>query len=490
MHVVQLKVRRPCNILFPIFATHTQNEKMQPILATDWSLFIGRFHPLVVHLPIGLLLLAAVLEWAPKDRFATAARLGWITGGISAALAVGCGWLLAGEGGYGAGLGWHRWLGVLTMVMGLGGVYFIRRFPDLRRWYGLATLLLVTVTGHLGGKLTHGERYLWEHAPAFVQKIAGVDPNRDTGPDLSLADPDSVGLYATFIRPVLDQKCVQCHNADKTNGGLRFDSLHYIREGGDGGPLFVAGNALESEWLRRVTLPRSHAKAMPPKGDPLTYTEIRLLAWWIDQGADPDTCIGALVVPEDIKALLQRDYQFETRKRPYVERLQLAPVDPAALEQLKAAGWAVQPVARNSGALKLGISPGKLLSEGAFGLLEPVAKNIVWVDLEGAEISNEQLSILGKMPNLVQLRLQKSTVTDEGIRQLVGLKRLESLNVYETRITDAALPYLEGLLTLQRLYLWQTQTTEAGVAALRAKRPGLDVDMGTQLVVEAAEKNE
>ncbi len=458
---------------------------MQLILATDWNLFIGRFHPLVVHLPIGLLLLAAVLEWAPKERFATAARLSWITGGASAALAVICGWLLADDGGYGAGLGWHRWLGVLTMVMGLGGVYFIGRFPDWGRWYGLATLLLVTVTGHLGGKLTHGELYLWEHAPAFVQKIAGVDPDRNTATDLSLADPDSVGLYATFIRPALDQKCVSCHNAGKTNGGLRLDSLHYIQEGGDGGPLFAAGNALESEWLRRVTLPRSHAKAMPPKGDPLSYTEIRLLAWWIDQGADPDTCVGEMEVPEDIKTLLQRDFKFETRKRPYVERLKLTPADNAVLEQLKTAGWAVQPVAQNSGAIKLGITPGKSLAENAFALLEPAAKNIVWIDLEGAELHNDHLSTLGKLPNLVQLRLQKTNVTDEGIRQLAGLKRLESLNLYATKITDAALPHLEGLPALQRLYLWQTETTEAGVAALRAKRPGLDVDTGGQLVVEA-----
>lgn len=453
---------------------------MPLLLSADWGLFFGRFHPLVVHLPIGLLLLAAVLEWAPKARFGPAARLGWITGGITAVVAVICGWLLAGEGGYGSDLGWHRWLGVITMVLGLGGVWFTGRFPDKARWYGLATLVLVTLTGHLGGKLTHGEQYLWQYAPSFIQKLAGANTSEDNKADLSLADPDSVGVYVTFIRPVLDRKCVQCHGTDKQNGSLRLDSLQYLQKGGESGPLYTAGQAMESEWLHRVTLPRSNSKAMPPSGEPLSYAEIRLLAWWVDQGADPDTCVGQLAVPDDIKALLMRDYRFDTRKRPYAERLQVAAANPGDLKKLEEAGWKVHAVAQNSGAIRLGMMPGMELSDAAFQSLGPVTENVVWLDLEGAQLPENAMETIGKLPNLVQLRLQQSNITDEGIARLSHLRHLESLNLYGTQVTDAVLTPIEGFPALKRLYLWQTQTTKEGVEMLRKQRPDLEVDTGVE----------
>lgn len=83
---------------------------------SNFGLFIGRFHIILLHLPIGFLLLLAGLELAARlPRFRNAnASAGYILvlAAPASVLTAGCGWLLAGSGGYDAQLlFWHRWLG-------------------------------------------------------------------------------------------------------------------------------------------------------------------------------------------------------------------------------------------------------------------------------------------------------------------------------------------------------------------------------------------
>ena len=77
---------------------------------------IGKFHPLFVHLPIGFLILLAILEWLalrPQwKELATANRVILLLSIPVSIASVICGWLLAESGSYDAtALFWHRWLG-------------------------------------------------------------------------------------------------------------------------------------------------------------------------------------------------------------------------------------------------------------------------------------------------------------------------------------------------------------------------------------------
>ncbi|MDW8309326.1 MAG: DUF2231 domain-containing protein, partial [Verrucomicrobiales bacterium] len=103
-------------------------------------LWLGRLHPLLVHLPIGFLILLAILECAAgttRFRAAAAARpLVLVASMLSALVAAACGWLLAREGDYAPGaLAWHRWLGtaLVPAVLVLGA---LGRTPGLayRLW--------------------------------------------------------------------------------------------------------------------------------------------------------------------------------------------------------------------------------------------------------------------------------------------------------------------------------------------------------------------
>jgi hypothetical protein len=132
-------------------------------------LWLGRFHLLLVHFPIALLIAAALGEsWCALRRVrapSQAVRFCLWLGAVAAVPTVGLGWLHA-QGGYGAGspglLALHRWLGTATGLWAVATAVLGERDErgGVRSWR-VRTLvfvgaLLVGLTGHFGGALVHG----------------------------------------------------------------------------------------------------------------------------------------------------------------------------------------------------------------------------------------------------------------------------------------------------------------------------------------------
>lgn len=91
--------------------------------------------------------------------------------------------------------------------------------------------------------------------------------------------------YARDIQPLLQQRCLGCHNGDKQRGGLRLDRANAALKGGESlGPAIVPGKS-ETSPLIRVVAGLEDGFTMPPEGPTLTAKEIGLLRAWIDQGA-------------------------------------------------------------------------------------------------------------------------------------------------------------------------------------------------------------
>jgi uncharacterized membrane protein len=134
---------------------------------------VGRLHPLIVHFPIALVILAAAAEGAAAAtgdwRWRTLAVINLRAGASFAVAAVIAGWRLASAPGVDSTplLEWHRWLGAIAAVLAATAALATFRgerppSPDL--WIYRIGLFcagtLVAVTGHLGGLLVWGADFL------------------------------------------------------------------------------------------------------------------------------------------------------------------------------------------------------------------------------------------------------------------------------------------------------------------------------------------
>ncbi len=99
------------------------------------------------------------------------------------------------------------------------------------------------------------------------------------------APGDDAVDFTGQIRPILERHCVKCHGATTQKNGLRLDVRDAAFNGGDNGPVIVAGKSGRSELLRRVTSSDPEER-MPPEKPQLEAGDVDLLSRWIDSGAD------------------------------------------------------------------------------------------------------------------------------------------------------------------------------------------------------------
>jgi uncharacterized membrane protein len=454
------------------------------MIALEFSTFLGRFHPLFVHLPIGFLFLAILLEWYEKfkktEKQSRLVPIAWFLGGVSAAGAALSGWLLADTGLYEEDqLFAHRWLGIGLVVVSFVG-WWIKSRPEkhtklIHNGFNILLLALLFIEGHKGGNLTHGEEYLVEYAPESIQGILGVSKAKDSLPELG--NPDSVLVYHDLIAPIFESKCVACHSDEVRRGGLNMASADSLQVGGEDGPVIAQGNPAESELFRRITLPQKSIKFMPPTDNVLTYDEIKTVEWWIEQGASFEDPVSALEVAENMKPVLLRRYGLNTEPRPWYETVQLPPLDSIQISALQESGFTVKSLGAENPLLDIKYS-GTDLTQEQLAALEKVKDYVTWLSLARTNVKNEWLSVVSKFPNLTRLQLEKTAISDEGVTYLSGLKHLEALNLYGTNVTDSCLADLQKLEGLKRVYLWGTKVTNASAKSLQEGKETLEVIIG------------
>src|SRR5262249_25296393 len=80
-------------------------------------------------------------------------------------------------------------------------------------------------------------------------------------------DPAGIEFFETAIRPVLADRCFQCHGSsvEEPKGGLVLETREGILNGGDSGPVIVPGDP-EASLLIKAIRYRDKALRMPPKG--------------------------------------------------------------------------------------------------------------------------------------------------------------------------------------------------------------------------------
>ena len=266
----------------------------------EWSSFLGPFHIVMLHFPIGFMAITVLLElWALRRPSEGARQAVDFTLGLTVLvswLVSGLGYLRASRGEYDSNVVyWHTVFGLaFAAVATLTWFLHHRAVPQpgrvgLRRSYrglmGLSLVLLV-LAAHEGGTLTHGARFLTAGAPPIVgQLLAQMEPGATPEPAAATASAGSV--FQDQIEPVLAKKCFSCHGPEKQKGKLRLDVRSAALAAGQSGePAIVPGTPLKSRLVATVLLPADHDEVMPPAGkEPLTPEEIVRLIHWIQSGA-------------------------------------------------------------------------------------------------------------------------------------------------------------------------------------------------------------
>lgn len=404
--------------------------------------FIGRFHPLIVHLPIALILLVPLLEVAglrqPLGHLRQAAGIILGLAAASALAATALGWLLAWSGGYrGPLVTRHLWGGVLLSASCLICCGLRMRVPAGRIYPValLATVLLMAWTSHQGASLTHGTNYLTQYMPAPFRDWLSLSP----------AAGSERTFYGARVQPILENNCVTCHNPNKHTGDLQLDSYAALLKGGKHGAVVKPGDPKASEMYVRITLPPSDKHFMPTDGKPpLSPQAVKIIELWIAAGASPTLRVEAikgapaLLGPPPI-VVLAPDY------RPRLERIR-------ALES--ALGVRLLPrsqIATDGLVLRTASAPERC-TDSALASLKPISDLIVDAEMARTPVTDAGLAAVATWANLRLLDLSHTAITSKGLGPIARLKHLESINLTETSADPASIAQLSRMPTLKHIY--------------------------------------
>lgn len=447
--------------------------------------FIGRFHPLLVHLPIGILLFTIVLQWlSAKEKWAALQAvipLGYLLGAASAIVSCITGYLLGSAGEYDETvLNLHQWMGILTAFTSLAAYLFSKnKQGQTLKYIAWAILILVSITGHLGGTLTHGEGYLTKAFSANNTDTLSVPK--------VLTNAQEAIVYADIIEPILKEKCYSCHAASKQKGGLRLDNPDWVVKGGKNGPVLKPNNAIGSELYHRVILDPLEEKHMPPKGKPqVTEKERILLEWWIANGGDFKKQCKQLEQTAAIKQALSSLEQQTAKIATDLPKEEVPEAPMASINLLRSKGVTILPVAQNSHYLSANFVNLTQLDAPVLEALTSLKQQLLWLKMSKMEMASADWKKLNALTNLRKLDLSYSNINQEGITAIAALKQLVYLNLVGTNNSGTALLSLKELTSLRELYLSGTKIPSADFESLKKTLTKTNIDTGGYQVATLA----
>jgi uncharacterized membrane protein len=462
---------------------------------------IGHLHPLIVHLPIGILIFAyvmMVLQQFQKIEMNAAIDLALLLGAISSIIACVAGWFLAQSGDYETdAIFKHQWTGISTAILGILA-YFLKNY----RWIlATTTIIVLSVTGHFGGNLTHGEGYLFT---SKSKTSATIDSTKITTFDFidstKTANQTKVQksfVYRDKIVPILKAKCYNCHSATKKKSGLRLDSEDFIKKGGKNGHILSIGNPNKSTLFKHLILPEDDDKHMPPKGKTqLTKNEISLIHFWIKKGAsfeeEIDTISNTttsiqtpnLVIPntqisaEIITDISNKENESIKNSESKLLTKNVEEITPTVLEKLKQHNIVVTYLGKGTNYISANFVNVRNYQPSLLNNLESVNSQLVRLRLSNQPINDEAIKKITNFKNLMWLNLENTAISDVSLENLKALPNLEQLNLYGTNITDKGLEALIKYPSLKVIYLWQTKVSKSGIEQLKKALPKLQIETG------------
>jgi uncharacterized membrane protein len=416
-----------------------------------WLQVAGRLHPAILHLPIGLVVLAFLLVILQKEFKKKSLRKVMLIvltfASLSASVTALLGFFLSQQSDYGAeGTLQHRIAGVTLSFLCYGLLVVFNRGKELNLAFyltGIITFGCLLFAGHSGASITHGENYVF--APLMKSNEA--------------VDPDKMTVYQAGVKPVLERKCFSCHNESKAKGKLVMTSEEAFKKGGKSGKVFEEGNSSESRLIKYLHLPLEHEDHMPPKEKPqLTVNETKLLEQWIKSGASFETKFAELKDEDSLHILIS--FTNNLKVKSFEPRYEFAAAPEEVIRKLNTPFRVIFPLYQNSPALQVEFFVKEMYKSSALDELQEIKDQIVILNLSKIPVEDEELKIVGSFQNLEKLNINFSDVKSSGLSQLKNLRNLQSLSISGTDVDAKSLESILANSALKEVFIWNTKITE------------------------------
>lgn len=434
-----------------------------------WLQVAGRMHPLMLHLPITLFILC--IGWflfaERRSENETAQNIGdWLLllTSVTAVITSLMGLFLSKENGYEADkIVWHKWGGILTSV--IAAVWFayrnqLRKSRALNISTAVVGFILILITGHQGANITHGENFL----------LAPVSPDK-TAPKVLLED---AYVFKDMVQPIIQSKCINCHNNQKAKGNLIMETEALLLKGGKNGKLWDVNEPEFGLMMQRLHLPEAAKKHMPPKGKPqLSEEELQVIYYWVKGGADFKKKVMDLPEQDTLRILAASIFNtIET------DDYSFAAADEKIIKSLNTNYRVVYPLAQESPALGVNFFGAQFYQAKQLEELLKVKEQIVTLNLNKMPVKDDEMKTIIQFPNLRKLNLSFSAITGKTINTLLKLKELKHLSLSGTTVKLSDVASLSGLKKLTHLYLWNTNIKEEETKTLLANNKSLVIETG------------
>jgi len=268
--------------------------------------YVGQFHPIFLHLPIGLYLgifaLEVIILFKGDEDWDDAIAWLHFIGLLSCVAAVTSGIWLHETGGYGDReiLIQHKNGGLIVGGLAIAAFLFQRISSYTQgkiskliyRALILALTIGITITGHLGGTFTHGE----------IDLIPGVESEVEASAETQAPEAD-LTVYGQVIAPLFKAYCNDCHGAKKAKGKLRSHNPEAILAGGKHDFFINEKEPAKSLLIERIMLAEEDEDVMPPEDEfnPLNDDQKAVINWWVENGARFDQAIDDERIPAEMK---------------------------------------------------------------------------------------------------------------------------------------------------------------------------------------------
>lgn len=441
---------------------------------------LGRLHPVLVHLPIGFIILALLLYWFDRKtkEYVKVVSLIFLWGGVTAIFTCITGYLQYLSEGYTfETVKWHLWSGIATALFsflmyakfkGLKAVDFLSKIPLVA--LSIVFFILISFTGHQGGNITHGEGYLVEPLPNNIKSALGFETFEEKQIALNEENWEEAMLYEDVIEPILNNNCVSCHSPKKSKGELHLQNKGGILKGGENGEVISLENPDKSPLYARLILAEGDEDHMPPKDKRQpSNEEIKLIETWIVNGNPFDKSIGELGLEKELfvsffPKKMDNDY-------PDIEILAASQDSIMVIEE---GGVHVDLISKASNFLSVSCINKPSFGDSHFESLFPIAAQIAKLDLGGTQVTDAIFEKLAMLPNLTVLKLDNTSVTGENIALLSSLENLKSINFTASQFEENYLKALSDFKKLKKVYLYNTNVDSDGVKTLNDGQISID----------------